>query len=175
MNMFKDFFSAKNQSQPDISKDNWDSLSQEELIDLLNKDNLPRHIAIIMDGNGRWAKAHNLPRQMGHRKGAETLRRVLECAQSISVETITVYAFSTENWKRSAEEVGFLMDLLLEYLIKELKTFHEAGIKVIPLGDIDGLPEKVCHEFVKVREDTKNNLKMTLNIAVNYGSRKEIA
>jgi len=148
--------------------------SREELLAVIDRNRLPKHVAIIMDGNGRWASARSLPRQAGHSAGAETLRKVLTEAEALGVYTISVYAFSTENWKRSAEEVGFIMDLLVKYIKKETATLHKRGVKVTLLGDMEGLPQNVQKEFKAAEELTSANNKMHLNLAINYGGRREI-
>lgn len=145
-----------------------------KIIDDISKDNLPKHIAIIMDGNGRWAKNKFLPRTAGHISGVERVRDVIEASIEIGISYITLYAFSTENWKRPKKEVDTLMDLLMKYLKKETKSLHNNGVKINIIGDMEPLSEKVKLEVKKSIEETKNNSKLTLNIAINYGSRQEI-
>ena len=140
----------------------------------LDADNIPQHIAIIMDGNGRWAKAKNLPRTMGHKAGVETIRRVIKEADRLGVKYITLYAFSTENWKRTEDEVGALMLLLQNYLDDYSKRADTENIKVKVLGDISALPEGMQKSINKCMERTKNNTGVTFNIALNYGGRDEI-
>ena len=135
---------------------------------------LPRHIAIIMDGNGRWAKKRGLPRKMGHAAGAETFRRIATYCKNLGVEYLTVYAFSTENWKRPPDEVNGLMNLFAKTMLAELDGLHEEGVRVATIGDTSALPEKTARAFSDAWEKTKNNTGMTLVIAVNYGSRAEI-
>lgn len=135
---------------------------------------IPSHIAIIMDGNGRWAQKRKLPRTAGHRAGVESLKITVETCAQLGVKALTVYAFSTENWKRPQEEVNILMDLLTEYIDKELVTLHKKGIKVSALGQIDKLPAAPKESLKKAQELTINNKKMSLNIALNYGGRAEI-
>ncbi len=171
MNNLWDYFTGRNQVKAGNSQPSW---TEEEWLNQLDPERLPQHIAIVMDGNGRWAKAHGLPRQLGHRNGAEALRRVLKTAQKIPIHTITVYAFSTENWKRSNEEVSFLMNLLVEYLRRETEELHSSGVRVRLLGDRQGLPTSVQQEFDRMEALTVHNVKMNLNVAVNYGSRREI-
>ncbi len=154
--------------------DKQELLNKKELLSKIDFKRLPRHIALIMDGNGRWAKKHKLSRQAGHRSGAEALRKVLLQGEELGISTVTAYAFSTENWKRSQEEVGFLMDLILEYLLKEIGTLHKKGVRVVFLGDWEGMPDKVAGELQKAQELTAANKKITLNLAINYGSRREI-
>ena len=140
----------------------------------LNMNNIPNHIAIIMDGNGRWAKEKNLPRSVGHKAGVETIRIILKEATRLGVKNLTLYAFSTENWARPKDEVGAIMKLLVNYLTNELKECHENGVKMNVLGDISKLP-KECQDALKVAvETTKNNTRINLNFALNYGGRDEI-
>lgn len=140
----------------------------------IDRNNIPKHIAIIMDGNGRWAKARNLPRTMGHKAGVETIRRILKEAHRLDIKYLTLYAFSTENWKRPEEEVGALMKLLVEYLRAELKELNENGVVIRILGDLSKLNSTVREEVEKAIELTKNNKGVVMNIAFNYGGRDEI-
>ena len=140
----------------------------------LDMNNIPNHIAIIMDGNGRWAKEQNLPRSMGHKAGVETIRIILKEATRLGVKNLTLYAFSTENWSRPKDEVGTLMKLLVSYLKKELKECHENGVRMNVLGDITKLPEECQKALKEAIETTKNNTKINLNFALNYGGRDEI-
>ena len=135
---------------------------------------LPKHIAIIMDGNGRWAKQHGMMRTLGHENGAKAVREVVEGSAEIGIENLTLYAFSTENWKRPKFEVDTLMKLLISSLRKEIKTLHENNIKLSAIGTLDTLPAKVHKELLEVIEKTKNNTRMTLTIALSYGSREEL-
>lgn len=146
----------------------------EDLLAQIDKDRLPRHIAIIMDGNGRWAKQRNLLRSVGHREGMEALRRTVEICRDIGIKILSVYAFSTENWLRPKEEVSFLMSLFAEYLRSELALMSEQDIRLHLLGDRSKLPVSVQRELEHTLTATKNNQSMILNIAVNYGSRNEI-
>lgn len=147
---------------------------------LLKKDkvafgnNLPVHIAIIMDGNGRWAKKRGLPRNIGHREGSNALKRVVEACDSIGIKYFTVYAFSTENWKRPKNEVDTLMSLLLEYLRDSDRELAGKNVRIRVLGYIKGLPPEIQKEVDRVMENTKSNTGLNLNIALNYGSRDEI-
>jgi undecaprenyl diphosphate synthase len=136
---------------------------------------LPRHVACIMDGNGRWAKEKGKPRAAGHREGMERVKDIVRFSSDIGIEVLTLYAFSTENWKRPKAEVGFLMNLLVEYLRAELDELHKEKVKLLTLGDISRLPEAALKEIVVAKEKTKDNTGMILNIALNYGSRLEIA
>lgn len=140
----------------------------------LDMNNIPKHIAIIMDGNGRWAKARNLPRTMGHKAGVETIRNIVKEADALGVKYVTFYAFSTENWKRPKEEVNALMKLLVQYLRKELDELHENGVVINVLGDISRLPQECINEINRAKEKTKNNTGLVMNMALNYGGRAEI-
>lgn len=135
---------------------------------------LPRHIAIIMDGNGRWATKRGLPRTAGHRAGVEALRGVIRECDHLGIEALTIYAFSTENWKRSAEEVGALMGLLLTYFASEIDELHEKNVCIRILGDVDGLPAPQRDAVNAAMERTKDNTGLKLNIALNYGGRDEL-
>ncbi len=137
----------------------------------------PRHVAIIMDGNGRWAKRRGMPRTFGHKAGVEALRAVIRHADARGIEALTIYAFSQENWKRSAEEVGALMGLLLEYFTRELDELHRENVRILILGDIDGMPAGLERQQRALRDAmarTRNNTGLKLNIALNYGGRQEI-
>ena len=136
--------------------------------------NNPKHIAIIMDGNRRWAREHNLPVKMGHKKGADKLREIAKYANKIGIENLTVYAFSTENWKRSKEEVSGLMALLKQYLNDFLKRANTENIKINFIGDINALTKDLQESINKSIERTKSNTGLNLNIAFNYGGRDEI-
>ncbi len=135
---------------------------------------MPKHIAIIMDGNRRWAKAHGKPASFGHKEGAKTLEKIVRYANKIGLEHITVYAFSTENWKRAEEEVKALMNLLQNYLDDYSKRADTENIKVKILGDITALSEGMQKSIKKCMERTKDNTGITFNIALNYGGRDEI-
>ena len=139
-----------------------------------NNINLPAHIAIIMDGNRRWAKQRNLDVKLGHKKGAETLEKIVKYCNKIGIKYLTVYAFSTENWKRSEEEVGALMLLLKMYLEDFARRADLDNIKLNMLGDIDGLNEGLQKSIIKMIEKTKNNTGLVFNVAFNYGGRAEI-
>ncbi|MBU5293263.1 isoprenyl transferase [Anaerosalibacter bizertensis] len=146
----------------------------ESLKEKIDVSNLPNHVAIIMDGNGRWAKKRFLPRTAGHKEGMERVKEIVEVAAKIGIKYLSLYAFSTENWKRPEKEINGLMKLLVQYLRAELNTLHKNNIKVQALGDISKLPLLPRIEVEKAIEKTKNNDKMTLNIALNYGGRDEI-
>ncbi|WP_066875435.1 isoprenyl transferase [Clostridium mediterraneense] len=137
-------------------------------------DRIPKHIAVIMDGNGRWAKKRGLPRTMGHKAGAETIRKVLKECDSLGVKYLTLYAFSTENWKRPKEEVNAIMKLLVEFLRKEIKELHENNVKITTIGDLTRIPEFCQVEIASAKELTKDNTGTVLNVAFNYGGRDEI-
>lgn len=146
----------------------------EKLVSKINKDRLPNHIAIIMDGNGRWAKQQNMPRVFGHKNGVTAVRKSIEACAEIGVPYLTLYAFSTENWNRPKLEVKTLMSLLVSSLKKELETLQKNNIKLGTIGNIEYLPEKAQIELADVIEKTKNNSRLTLTLALNYGSREEI-
>ena len=136
--------------------------------------NIPAHIAIIMDGNGRWAKEKKLPRNLGHKAGVEKVKTISKECTRIGVKYLTLYAFSTENWNRPEKEVSGLMDLLVLFLRNELAEMHENNFKIMTLGDISRLPEKSRNEMYNAIETTKKNDGLNLIIALNYGSRDEI-
>ena len=140
----------------------------------LNPNALPKHIAIIMDGNGRWAKKQGLLRAAGHEKGTKAVREVVEACSEIGVENLTLYAFSTENWKRPKLEVDTLMKLLVSSLKKEIKTLQENNIRLNAIGILNNLPSKAQKELSEVIEKTRNNTRMTLTLALSYGSREEL-
>jgi len=140
----------------------------------IDYNNLPRHIAIIMDGNGRWASHRGLPRTMGHRAGVEALREVVKACSRLGIEILTVYAFSTENWKRPKEEVNVLMSLLTEYLKKELSELDRNNVRINAIGLIQNLPRDAQIELAKAQKKTERNNGLILNLALNYGGRNEI-
>lgn len=141
---------------------------------MLNRDKLPLHIAIIMDGNGRWAKLRGLPRIMGHRAGIKTVKETIKMCRELGIKYLTLYAFSTENWKRPKEEVETLMGFLNEYIDKELDSFVENDIRLNVIGRMSGLPDYVQPKLRKATEKTKDCGSMTLNVALNYSGRSEI-
>jgi undecaprenyl diphosphate synthase len=143
-------------------------------MDRLGKTNLPRHIAIIMDGNGRWAQNHSLGRIAGHRKGAESVRKVVEACRRIGISCLTLYAFSSENWSRPEREVNALMTLLEKYLKSEVKVMMKNNIRLRTIGDTAALPQKVRTILGDTIEKTAGNTDMTLILALNYGSHDEI-
>jgi undecaprenyl diphosphate synthase len=140
----------------------------------LNIEKLPRHVAVIMDGNGRWAKAHNKPRMFGHKKGVLSVRDVVEGAGEIGLEYITLYAFSTENWNRPKLEVAALMQLLVNTISKEAKTLNKNNVRLMAIGDLGSLPGNCERELEKAIEKTKNNTGLTLVLALSYSARWEI-
>ncbi len=140
----------------------------------MEQKNLPKHIAIIMDGNRRWARNKGLPVALGHKEGAKTLEKIVRYAKNIGIKYITVYAFSTENWKRSKEEVSTLMNLMMNYLESYSKRADSENIKVQILGNRQGLSDKMNDLIEKCMERTKDNTGITFNIALNYGGRDEI-
>ena len=137
-------------------------------------ERVPRHVAIIMDGNGRWAKARGLPRTEGHRQGTENLRRILRAAVEFGVEILTIYAFSTENWKRPRAEVRVLMSILEMVIDRELKELNEEGVQIRHIGEMQGIPRTLQKKIQAATELTKNNKNLILNVAFNYGGREEI-
>lgn len=139
-----------------------------------SEKNIPNHIAIIMDGNGRWAKRRGLPRTMGHRAGAKALKKVLTHAGEIGIKYLTVYAFSTENWKRPQKEVDTLMKLFKEYLKSEKNTMMKNGVRLMVSGKKEGVSKELLEQIDKTEKLTKDNERITLNIAFNYGGRSEI-
>jgi undecaprenyl diphosphate synthase len=149
------------------------SVRENELI-LPDPELLPQHVAIIMDGNGRWAKARGLPRSEGHRHGVENLRPVLRAAVEFGIEIVTVYAFSTENWKRPRAEVRLLLGFIEIMIDRELQELHREGVQLRHLGELDGVPSGLQKKIHAATELTKNNDKLILNIAFNYGGRDEI-
>ncbi len=141
---------------------------------LIDLQRVPKHVAIIMDGNGRWAKGKGMSRIFGHKHALTAVRESIETAAEIGVEAISLYAFSTENWSRPKMEVDALMKLLIQSLKKELPTFQKNEVKVNAIGNIESLPEKAQKTLEDVRELTKNNTRITLTLALSYGSREEI-
>jgi len=140
----------------------------------IDKGKLPVHIAIIMDGNGRWAQKKGLPRVMGHKAGMEALKKTVKSCSDLGIKILTVYAFSTENWNRPQDEVNYLMDLLVEYMRREVNALHKNKVKIKLLGEVDMLPDQTRTEIEEAIELTKNNEGLQFNIALNYGGRAEI-
>ena len=135
---------------------------------------LPHHVAIIMDGNGRWAKKHKLNVAMGHRQGVETLREVIRHTDDLGIEALTIYAFSTENWNRSKEEVGALMQLNLDFFKSEIDELMEKNVRILILGEKDVFPEKQREVLIEAENRSTANTGLTLNICLNYGGRAEL-
>ncbi len=140
----------------------------------LPPDRLPRHVAIIMDGNGRWAQKRGLPRSAGHAAGTEALRDIIRASDDWGIEALSLYAFSTENWARSKEEVNALMGLLLKYFASEIDELDRKNVRILILGDVDGLPGPQREAVCSAMERTKDNTGLKLNIALNYGGRAEL-
>jgi undecaprenyl diphosphate synthase len=134
----------------------------------------PEHIAIIMDGNGRWAKAKGLPRTLGHKKGMDCVRSTVEACSERNIEALTLFAFSTENWRRPEEEVGYLMGLFLAMMRSEVKRLHKNNVKLRIIGDRGRFSDKLQKAMLNAEELTKNNTGLSLNIAANYGGRMDI-
>lgn len=155
-------------------KSDQSGLEIQKLMQLLDSKKLPRHVAIIMDGNGRWAKKQGLLRPFGHREGVESLRDIVKFCCELGIGFLTVYAFSTENWKRPREEVIILMNLLVEYLNKEMHSLNDEGVRINPIGRLDELPLRAQNALVDAVNLTKANNRLVLNIALNYGGRTEI-
>ncbi|NJL79547.1 MAG: isoprenyl transferase [Richelia sp. RM2_1_2] len=150
------------------------STKLEDLPSDLKKELLPKHVAAIMDGNGRWAKRRGLPRIMGHKRGVDILKDLLRCCQDWGIKALTVYAFSTENWGRPQEEVEFLMTLFQRVLRQELREMLEENVKISFVGNLLALPNALQAEINKSIEETKNNHGIKFNVATNYGGREEI-
>ena len=139
------------------------------------RSQLPRHVAIIMDGNGRWAEQRQLPRLAGHREGAESVRDVVRAARQIGLDAITLYAFSSQNWARPIDEVAGLMDLLRDYLLTERAEIMDNGIRLCAIGDVDKLPPRVREPLDALMADSAGNRSMVLTLALSYGGRESIA
>ena len=144
------------------------------LVRKLDLDRIPRHLAVIMDGNGRWAKQRHLPRVEGHRAGVQAVRETLETCARLGVEVLTLYAFSVENWKRPRHEVWTLMNLLREYLRSEVETLRENGIRLRVIGRREPLDPSLLAELDRAVRETRDGRRMTLNVALNYSGRCEI-
>lgn len=140
----------------------------------LDQRRIPRHVAVIMDGNGRWAKKRALNRLKGHKAGIEAVRETIRCANDLGVDYLTIYSFSTENWKRPQEEVNGLMELFAKTMLAEVDGLHEEHVRVRTIGDLSALPQETRDAFDAAWDKTKDNYGMTLVVAVNYGSRQEI-
>ena len=138
------------------------------------REKLPRHVAIIMDGNGRWAEHRNLPRFAGHRAGVETVRRIVQMSGELGIEALTLFAFSSENWRRPKKEVGLLMDLFLSALEREVNKLHETGVRLRVIGELSAFPKKLQQRIHDSMEKTRDNKGLALNIAANYGGKWDI-
>jgi undecaprenyl diphosphate synthase len=145
-----------------------------ELQDRVRAQRLPRHVGVIMDGNGRWAEQRGLPRLAGHREGSESVRAITRTARRIGLSALTLYAFSSQNWSRPADEIAGLMDLLREYLVKERDELMDNGIRLNAMGDRGRLPRIVRAPLDALREETAPNRQMTLTLALSYGGREEL-
>ena len=140
-----------------------------------NPETLPKHVAIIMDGNGRWARKHRLAVSRGHRQGTEALREIIRHTDDLGIGALSLYAFSTENWSRPQEEVAALMQLILDFFASEIDELDEKNVRILILGDKGALPEKQRETLIEAERRTAGNTGLRLNIAVNYGSRAELA
>jgi len=145
-----------------------------ELKDQILSDRLPQHVAIIMDGNGRWAQKQGKKRVFGHKNGVQSVRETVEAAAELGIKVLTLYTFSTENWSRPKSEVSTLMSLLVSSLRKELKLLTKNNIRLSTIGNIDKLPEKAKKELIETIEKTSGNTGLILNLALNYGAREEL-
>lgn len=143
--------------------------------EMTDRSNIPNHIAIIMDGNGRWAKKRLMPRSVGHKAGADMLKRIVKKCNDLGVKYLTVYAFSTENWKRPSEEVSLLMGLIVTYLQREVKEMNENNVRIRAIGDIEKLPQKAYDELKKSMDITKDNTGVVFSLALNYGFRDDLS
>ena len=151
-------------------------MKQAELSELKQRlSPLPKHVGIIMDGNGRWASARGLPRAMGHRAGTERLRGIIRLSSDLGIEALSLYAFSTENWKRPKLEVDALFSIFMEYFSAEVDELDANNVRITAMGDVDGLPGPVARACARAAARTKGNTGLRLNIALNYGSRAELA
>ena len=145
-----------------------------DYLNRINKEKLPKHVAIVMDGNGRWAHQHGEDRVFGHHKGVDAVRKIMEAAAELGIKYLTLYTFSTENWNRPKEEVEALMELFLETIEKEIPTLNNNNIRLFAIGDIDSLPEKNREKLLSTIAQTSKNDKMTLTLAISYSGRWEI-
>ena len=151
-----------------------ETMSEGELQSSLDMKKIPKHIAIIMDGNGRWADRRNLPRVAGHRAGIDSVHEVVELCGELGIQVLTLYAFSAENWKRPPLEINALMKLLLNQLREQTPDLNAKNVRVAVIGDTERLPRKVSYELQRSIDITKNNTGLILNLALNYGGRQEI-
>ena len=145
------------------------------LLSEIKSAQIPAHIAIIMDGNGRWAKQRNLPRTSGHKEGLEVAKKIVKAAKEVGVKYITLYTFSTENWKRTQDEVGYLMGLIKNHLRAEFKFYKENDIRVKHIGNLSGLPKEIQDEINSTIEECKDFNSLTVVLAINYGGKDEIS
>lgn len=148
--------------------------AEAKLLASIDLERLPQHIAFIMDGNGRWARQRGKPRIFGHRAGADSVRAITDTCRRLNIKAITLYAFSTENWKRPRTEIKGLMQMLKRFIRSELREIDENNIRFQAIGDISGLPDDVQKEIAAARQKTANNTGMVMSVALNYGSRAEI-
>ncbi len=174
MNFFKKSKDSDKVSPSESSKTAVKTSADRKIQEELKKKEIPTHIAIIMDGNGRWAKKRGLPRVAGHREGVKSVRDVVEACAQLGVKYLTLFAFSTENWRRPKQEVDTLMKLLIKTLRTETDKLHKNDIKLMAIGDIGSLPPEVQRELKEAIEKTKNNKRMVLNLALSYSGRWEI-
>jgi undecaprenyl diphosphate synthase len=161
-------------SEPRIAPVNGAATQSEAAVSPLPAGRVPRHVAIIMDGNGRWAKERGLPRAEGHRQGVENLRRILNASAREGVQILTIYAFSTENWNRPKYEVQMLMRLLEMFIDRELEALNDNGVQIRHIGEMDGVSDRLQKKIRQACEYTQANTRLILNVAFNYGGRKEI-
>ncbi len=145
----------------------------QQITDLL-KQSVPRHVAIIMDGNGRWAEAKGQPRVIGHKAGVKAVRRTVSTARELGIKSLTLFAFSSENWRRPEKEVGLLMELFFTVLQREIKQLHKNGVKLNIIGDTSRFSRRLQAQIAKAQERTKDNKALVLNVAANYGGRWDI-
>jgi len=160
--------------RPNTAVSRKESISEEELLKQLDATKLPAHVAIIMDGNGRWATKRGAPRSFGHRAGVKTLREIVKLSVELKLKYLTVYAFSTENWKRPREEVNILMSLLVEYLNNEIEELCAKNVRIHPMGILSELPDKAREAVDKAIRCSNNNSGLVFNVALNYGGRSEL-
>lgn len=158
----------------DPGKTNKPTDEEKNLTAALDRSRVPAHVAIIMDGNGRWARSRGLPRTFGHRAGVESLREVVRAATDFGVRVLTVYAFSTENWRRPRDEVSLLMNLLVEYLDREIDELCKNGVRIGAIGRVRELPPAAVRALARAQEKSRANEGLLLNLALNYGGRSEM-
>lgn len=148
--------------------------AEAKLLIAIDPERLPEHIAVIMDGNGRWAKKQGKPRIFGHRAGAASVRAIVDTCARLGIKAVTLYAFSTENWKRPQAEIKGLMRMLKRYILSDLKEVHKNNIRFRAIGEITGLSDDVQREIARAEQTTAENTGMVMNVALNYGSRAEL-